>query len=90
MVSVVMSDRYEDVLEFDWDPDYSPWRHGGWYVGGVHYRSGAIGCVSRNYPDKKWRIVCDSRSGGHTYPTRDAAAAAELMLALAEGKPSAF
>ncbi len=38
------------------------------------------GCVSRNYPDRKWRIACDPRPGDHTYKTRDEAAAAELEL----------
>lgn len=62
--------------------DYSPWRHGGWYVHNVRYPSGAIGCVSRNYPDKQWRIACDPRPDGHehTYPSRDAAARAEWFL----------
>jgi hypothetical protein len=71
----------------DWSPVYSPWRHGGWYVDNVHYPSGAVGCVSRNYADKKWRIVCDSRDNAHalyTYPNRDAAARAEREL-IAEG-----
>jgi hypothetical protein len=63
--------------------DYSPWRHGGWYVHNVRYPSGAIGCVSRNYDDGKWRIVCDPRPNAHqlhTYRTRDEAARAELAL----------
>lgn len=61
---------------------YSQWRHGGWYVNEVRYPSGAIGCVSRNYPDGKWRIVC----GNHdvTFPTREAAARAELEIAAAK------
>lgn len=60
---------------------YSQWRHGGWYVNEVRYPSGAIGCVSRNYPDGKWRIVC----GNHdtTFPTREAAARAEFEIAAA-------
>ncbi len=63
--------------------DYSSWRHGGWYVHNVRYASGAIGCVSRNYPDKKWRIVCDPRwfaHDMHTFKTRDKAAQAEQRL----------
>ena len=67
---------------------YSPWRHGGWYVLTVRYPSGAVGCVSRNYPDGKWRIVCDERRlgvalgqpGDFTFPSRDAAADAEAAL----------
>jgi len=60
---------------------YERWRHGGWYVNEVRYLSGAVGCVSRNYPDRKWRIVCDDRKGDYTYPSRDAAAEAEYYLA---------
>jgi len=64
--------------------DYSPWRNGGWYVGNVRYPNGAVGCVSRNYPDKRWRIACDERQGDYTYRTRDAAARAEQVLALSQ------
>lgn len=71
-------------------PQYDRWRHGGWYVVNVRYPSGACGCVSRNYADRKWRIVCDKRPGSfpggpndHTYPNRDAAARAEHELAMA-------
>lgn len=48
----------------------------------MRYPSGAVGCVSRNYDDGKWRIVC----GDHdtTYPSRDAAARAEYKLAQRE------
>lgn len=61
--------------------EYSHWRHGGWYTN-VHYPSGACGCVSRNYPDGKWRIVCDPRpfEKRPTFPNRDAAAQGELDL----------
>lgn len=67
---------------------YSRWRHGGWYVSGVRYPSGACGCVSSNYPDRKWRIVCDSRrqdlnaSCDVTFRSREEAARAEQVLAL--------
>ncbi|MDK9702409.1 MAG: hypothetical protein OEL20_04665 [Sulfuritalea sp.] len=64
----------------EWTPSYSPWRHGGWYVNNVKYPNGACGCVSSNYPDKKWRIACDGRPNDYTFPTRDAAAKAELEL----------
>lgn len=65
---------------------YSTWRHGGWYVHEVRYSTGACGCVSRNYPDKKWRIACDPRpfDEAPTFPNRDAAAAAEYELAARE------
>ena len=60
---------------------YSPWRHGGWYVNNVRYPNGAIGCVSRNYPDKKWRIACDPRGdNAPTFKSRDEAALAEWHL----------
>jgi hypothetical protein len=42
--------------------------------------------VSRNYADRKWRIVCDDRPNAHerfTYPNRAAAARAEYVLAMA-------
>lgn len=70
-----------------WTPQYSRWRHGGWYVDNVNYPCGAVGCISRNYPDKKWRIVCDPRrtnlgeSGDFTFKNRDEAANAERELA---------
>lgn len=67
----------------DFEPEYEPWRHGGWYVSGVRHKNGGTGCVSRNHPDRKWRIVCDSRDGDHTYKTRDEAARAEYALTLA-------
>jgi hypothetical protein len=65
-------------------PRYSKWRHGGWYVHNVRHPSGGIGCVSRGYADGKWRIVCDPRPFEErpTFKTRDAAARAELVLAM--------
>jgi len=72
----------------NWVPDFSAWRHGGWYVHNIRYPSGAVGCVSRNYPDRKWRIACDHRPGSfyggpddHTYASRIAAARAEREVA---------
>lgn len=62
-----------------WTPQYSTWRHGGWYVDNVRHASGAVGCVSRNYPDGKWRIVCFN--DGRTFKSRDAAARAERAIA---------
>jgi hypothetical protein len=67
---------------------YTRWRHGGWYVGGVRYPSGACGCLGSDYPDKRWRIVCDDRRqashepGDVTLRSRDEAARAEQVLAL--------
>jgi len=70
------------VLRADFKPNYSKWRHGGWYVDNVRYASGAVGCVSRNYPDRKWRIVCDPRpfAAQPTFASRDEAAFAEFEL----------
>lgn len=81
----------------NWQPQFSRWRHGGWYVNNVTYPSGACGCVSNNYPDKKWRIACDDRrsvlgdSGDFTFKTRDAAGRAEreLVAQLAKAQESA-
>jgi hypothetical protein len=70
---------------------YESWRHGGWYVMNVRYPSGACGCVSRNFPDRRWRIVCDPRTDGrdYTYRTRDDAARAEWLIAesMRQGAP---
>lgn len=78
--------RFQEALESPgWEPTYSHWRHGGWYVDNLHHPCGAVGCVSRNYADKKWRIVCDPRPRAHdlfTYKSRDAAAFAERELAI--------
>lgn len=75
------------MSEKEFTPQYSPWRHGGWYVTNIRYPSGACGCVSNNYPDKKWRIACDDRrksglgeQGDYTFKSRDAAAKAEFEL----------
>jgi len=68
-----------------WVPEFAPWRHGGWYVVNVRWPNGGCGCVSRNYPDRKWRIVCDTRSDDHVYATRSAAARAERALVAAHG-----
>jgi hypothetical protein len=56
------------------------------YVHSVPYQSGAIGCISRNYPDGKWRIVCDPRPSEDqpTFETREQAAKAEWDLTQAE------
>jgi hypothetical protein len=61
---------------------YSRWRHGGWYIDNVRYPSGARGYVSRNYEDRKWRIVCDPRPFDErpTFKTREEAATAEWAL----------
>lgn len=52
---------------------------------GTYSERGAA-CVSRNYPDRKWRIVCDPRPFEQqpTFKSRDEAAAAEWVLAHAD------
>lgn len=65
-----------------WKPIYTKWRHGGWYVVNVNYPSGACGCVSRNYKDGKWRIVCGEFE--KTFANRDEAARAEYAIARAQ------
>lgn len=68
-----------------WQPAFSPWRHGGWYVTNVRYPSGASGCVSRNYSDRQWRIIADDCGPGtpddRSWPTRHEAARAEYRAA---------
>lgn len=61
---------------------YERWRHGGWTVLNIWYPSGAVGCVSNNYHDRKWRIACDPRPFEEqpTFRTRDEAALAEWLL----------
>lgn len=61
---------------------YSSWRHGGWYVDNISYPGGGCGCVSRNFPDRRWRIVCDPRPFDQqpTFASRDEAALGEWRL----------
>lgn len=70
---------------------YEHWRHGGWTVFNIHYPSGAVGCVSNNYHDKKWRIAFDPRpfEKQPTFRTRDEAALAEWLLVRREKAASA-
>jgi hypothetical protein len=69
-----------------WEPAFSPWRHGGWYVSNNRFPNGSSGCVSNNFRDGKWRIVCDNRRteldqpGDYTFKTRDEAARAERSI----------
>lgn len=65
------------MIEQEFQPEYERWRHGGWYVTNAVYPSGAVGCVSNNYPDKKWRIVCCPHSV--TFSSRRDAACAEYL-----------
>lgn len=72
--------RPDSLASPDWQPSYSAWRHGGWYVDNLRYPSGAVGCVSRNFADRKWRAVCVP--GEATYATRNEAAQAERAYVL--------
>lgn len=78
------SDLVDDTVmtRAEFQGAYSRWRHGGWYVHNVVYPSGAIGCVSNNYLDRKWRIACDPRPFNNqpTFDSRDDAAYAEHIL----------
>jgi hypothetical protein len=58
---------------------YERWRHGGWYVAEVTWPNGGCGCVTRNFPDRKWRIACDNRPFDQqpTFRTRDDGARGE-------------
>lgn len=73
-----------------WKPLFDLWRHGGWYVVNMRYPSGAVGCVSRQYEDRKWRVVCEVGRDllgalvGRTFTSRDAAARAEWTIAMQE------
>lgn len=76
-------DAIVSQFEYDWTPgDWDRWRHGGWYVGNLRYPSGAVGCVSNNYADKKWRIACDPRPFEQqpTFKNRTDAAIGERAL----------
>lgn len=70
----------DSIVEFE--PLYSPWRHGGWYVENIRYPSGACGCVSRHYDDLKWRIVCHpfGYDMAPTFQSRDDAARGEFEM----------
>ncbi|MCF5372019.1 hypothetical protein [Pseudomonas syringae] len=75
----------QGLAEIDdaWEPSFTPWRHGGWIVSNLQTANGGLGCVSNNYPDSQWRIVCDSRRnalrepGDFTFPSRLEAAKGE-------------
>jgi hypothetical protein len=62
-----------------WKPEFEPWRQGTWLVKDVDFPDGTRACVSSDYPDGKWRIICDESFT--PYPTRDAAARGARTLA---------
>lgn len=66
-----------------WEPLFSKWSGGGWYVANVQYPEGSVGCVCYSFDESTWRIVCDPRAGSDeevTFKTRKEAAHAERML----------
>ncbi len=65
-------------------PEYSPWRHGGWYVDNLRYPSGAVGCVARFNNGRTWQIACDGRDTIPSFNSRDEAARAEAAIIIAE------
>lgn len=70
---------------------FTAWRHGGWYVHDIIYPNGGVGCVSRNFKDRKWRIVCHPAPFEEqpTSRTRHDAALAEWHLVQALCKAAA-
>lgn len=73
--------KFPTTQDEPWESTYEHWRHGGWYTD-ARYPSGACGCVSNNYTDKKWRIACGPYHG-LTFSTRRDAANAERAITLA-------
>lgn len=76
------TDKTQEAPKPPTDFHYEKWRHGGWYVMNVVYPTGAVGCVSRNFHDRKWRIVCHPAPFEEqpTFRTRADAALAEWHL----------
>lgn len=77
-------ERAKSIADGSLKPEYSPWRHGGWYVDNLHYPSGAVGCVARYNNGKEWRIACDERRDVPIFRSRDEAARAEAVLVMQE------
>lgn len=72
-------------VPIDWDPQFAPRHpHTGdhdWYVRGVVYLNGTVGCVDNQKRDKKWRIT-NHRSPlaeQPTFTTPEDAAVAEYL-----------
>lgn len=72
-------------------PDYERWRHGGWYTD-TQYPSGGCGCVSNNFPDKRWRIIdAGGASDDVSFSSRDdAAKAVHYAVGLAKQESAAL
>lgn len=73
------------LLDLESTQVLSQWQEGGWELKGIYFPDRRRCFVSRNYPDKRWRIVADPRatsSGneGATYPTRESAIRAARCL----------
>lgn len=69
-----------------WTPEYDYWRHGGSYVTNIVYPSGAVGCIAsaRHTMSGKFEIACPPSENDEKFATRDAAARAEAVIALAQ------
>jgi hypothetical protein len=66
----------------DIDLGVIPDSHKGEFRSGWYRHIGSCGCVSRNFRDRKWRIVCDPRpfEVQPTFRTRDDAARGEWLF----------
>lgn len=71
---------------FSWKPKYEPYKNC-YEISNLVYPDGTFGSVSNAYDDKNWRICREVRlvmeigdPGDKHYPTRDAAARAELLM----------
>jgi hypothetical protein len=63
---------------------YERWPHRRWRNNSAVYPSGTAGCISNNYPDKRWRISCTLINLDHlTFSSRDDAAKAETLFTYA-------
>lgn len=77
--------RRERMERDDWEPTFSPWRHGGSYVDNITYPEGAVGCIvsARHTYSGKFQIACGpSEVVDEKYSTRRAAAFAEREHAM--------
>lgn len=65
----------------DWVPGYSAWRHGGSYVSGVRYPSGAVGCIAsaRKTISGRFEVGCFDLG---KFKTRREATDAERLFAI--------
>ena len=72
--------RYDYSPTEEWEPVFSPWRHGGSYVTNLRYPNGACGCIvsARHSDDGFFHIACGPRElTSIKFKTRREAAYAE-------------